>query len=62
MIIVIYILLQFISLNFLIFMNSKLVIYYNIRLKLISKLEGKKVKVFINLEVDEIIINLNLID
>ena len=47
-------------LNFLIFINNKLVIRHNIKLEFINKLKKKEVKVFINLETDKIIINLNL--
>ena len=52
--------LQFIPLNPLIFVNNKLAICHNIRLKLIGKLEEKKIKMFINSGADKIIINLNL--
>ena len=62
MITTIYTFLQPISLNFLIFINSKPVIHHNIKLKLINKSKGKKIKIFMNLRADKIIVNLNLIN
>ena len=49
-------------LNFLIFLNNKLVIYHNTKLELINELKRKKSKIFMDLRTNKIIMSLNLVN